>query len=122
MKSAIFFIVILFWLPRFCFSQTENKTKNVYVIATMTAKQGRADSLEIELFKNATIARKEAGCIFFEVHRGIDEKNVFVLYEKWKDRAALDKHFETPHTKDWFARRDYYLEKRDRIVAERLEK
>jgi len=42
-------------------------------------------------------SRAEAGCITFDVSRGSDDSNVFVLYEEWRDQAALDEHYKTEH-------------------------
>jgi quinol monooxygenase YgiN len=42
-------------------------------------------------------SRSEPGCITFDVARSNDDPNVFVLYEEWRDQAALDEHYKTPH-------------------------
>jgi quinol monooxygenase YgiN len=42
-------------------------------------------------------SRTEPGCITFDVARGIDDPNVFFLYEIWTDQAALDAHYTTEH-------------------------
>lgn len=39
---------------------------------------------------------REEGCLQFDVCRGTgDAAGTFVLYEKWRDQAALDAHSET---------------------------
>jgi quinol monooxygenase YgiN len=35
---------------------------------------------------------KEPGCASYEVARSIESPNVFVLFEQYKDQAALDAH------------------------------
>jgi len=42
-------------------------------------------------------SRAEPGCITFDVARGIDDPNVYFLYEVWTDQAALDAHYTTEH-------------------------
>lgn len=43
---------------------------------------------------------QEPGCAGFEVMRGdADEPGTFVLYESWRDQAALDAHYATEHFK-----------------------
>jgi quinol monooxygenase YgiN len=42
-------------------------------------------------------SRAEPGCVTFDVARGIDDRNVFFLYEIWRDQAALDAHYQTEH-------------------------
>ena len=100
----------------------DTNDNHIYVFATLTAKPQKANELEIELLKNAVNARREPGCMLYEVHRGNENKNVFILYEKWRSKTDLNKHFEMPYMKDWISRRDTYLEKREMNVAERLEK
>ena len=40
----------------------------------------------------------EPGCLGYEVMRGnADEPGTFVLYETWRDQAALDEHYDTEH-------------------------
>jgi quinol monooxygenase YgiN len=48
-------------------------------------------------------SRTEAGCINYDVHQAIDDPTVFVWHETWKNKAALDAHFELPYFKDFFA-------------------
>lgn len=49
-------------------------------------------------------SRTEEGCINYDVHQALDDPAVFVWHETWKDRAALDAHFELPYFKEFFAR------------------
>jgi quinol monooxygenase YgiN len=42
-------------------------------------------------------SRTETGCITFDVARGIDDPNVFFLYEVWADEASLEAHYATDH-------------------------
>ena len=39
---------------------------------------------------------REEGCLGYEVARG-DDGTTFVLYETWRDQAALDAHYRTEH-------------------------
>ena len=55
---------------------------------------------EVErLFKELRAASlQEPGCLGYEVCRGDgDAAGTFVLYEKWRDAAALDEHYEQVH-------------------------
>ena len=45
-----------------------------------------------------TASLAEPGCLGYEVMRGnADEPGTFVLYETWRDQAALDEHYGTEH-------------------------
>jgi quinol monooxygenase YgiN len=55
---------------------------------------------EVErLFKELRAASlQEPGCLGYEVCRGdADAPGTFVLYEKWRDAAALDEHYQQVH-------------------------
>jgi quinol monooxygenase YgiN len=54
----------------------------------------RAESILREL-RDAT--RKEPGAIRFEVARVREQPNVFVVWEEYRDDAALDAHVATEH-------------------------
>ncbi|NJR60861.1 MAG: antibiotic biosynthesis monooxygenase [Cyanobacteria bacterium CRU_2_1] len=43
--------------------------------------------------------RAESGCITFDLLKDTNDPTVFVLYENWKNRAALDAHFQQPYVK-----------------------
>jgi quinol monooxygenase YgiN len=43
------------------------------------------------------LSRQEDGVVSFEVARAKDKPNVFVLWEEYRDEAALASHFATQH-------------------------
>jgi quinol monooxygenase YgiN len=51
-----------------------------------------------ELFRQLTAAsRQEPGCVTYVAHTVEDEPSTVVLYEQYKDAAALEFHRNTPH-------------------------
>lgn len=42
-------------------------------------------------------SRKEPGCLMYVVHRGHEDRSRFLVYEQYKDQAALEAHRATPH-------------------------
>lgn len=42
-------------------------------------------------------SRGEPGCVSFEVARGVEDSAQFALFEQYRDQAALDAHFASPH-------------------------
>jgi quinol monooxygenase YgiN len=56
-----------------------------------------ADNVAGILAQLASLSRLEKGCRGFEVARSNDDPRVFVLYEQWADRNALDAHYATEH-------------------------
>jgi autoinducer 2-degrading protein len=54
-----------------------------------------------EVTSNAGNARKEPGCLRFDVLQHKDNKLVFVLYEQYRDEAALEAHRNSAHFARW---------------------
>src|SRR5581483_6271790 len=84
----------------------------INVVAILHARAGRAEALVQELRANAERARNEAGCLQYDVHRSLDDPNLFVLYETWRSREALNAHFELPYMKAWAQRHAELVDRR----------
>ena len=68
----------------------------------------------IELFRKLTVAsRQEPGCVTYVAHTVEDDPSTVVLYEQYKDAAALEFHRNTPHFHE-FAIGGFYQLMRDR--------
>ena len=65
------------------------------VIYTFPADKAEDAANALRPLRDAS--RAEPGCITFDVSRSTDDPNVFVLYEEWRDQAALDEHYKTEH-------------------------
>jgi quinol monooxygenase YgiN len=48
-------------------------------------------------------SRAEAGCLTYDFYSAHDRDNDFLFFEEWKDQAALDFHFATPHFQKFIA-------------------
>jgi len=48
------------------------------------------------------MSRPEPGNVAYHLHTIVGEPQRFALYERWKDQAALDFHFEQPYTLELF--------------------
>jgi quinol monooxygenase YgiN len=69
----------------------------VVLAVTWMAKTGR-ESEVVALFEKLTAeARKEPGCLMFQVHKHKTEARRFFIYEQYKDDAALEAHRASPH-------------------------
>jgi quinol monooxygenase YgiN len=65
---------------------------------TYTFPEDKADEVERLLRDLGEASRGEDGCAGFDVCRGDgDSAGTFVLFEKWRDQAALDAHYATEH-------------------------
>lgn len=57
----------------------------------------KADDAAAMLHALRDASRAEPGCAGYDVSRSIEDPNVFVLYESWRDQAAFEFHVTTPH-------------------------
>lgn len=74
------------------------------VIAKIRALPQHVAEVERELRALVAPTRAEAGCINYDLHVSQHEHTVFVFYENWTDRAALDAHAASPHMNAWKAK------------------
>ena len=65
------------------------------VIYTFPADKAEEAATTLRSLRDGS--RSEPGCITFDVSRSVDDANAFVLYEEWRDQAALDEHYKTEH-------------------------
>ncbi|HSD06028.1 putative quinol monooxygenase [Flavobacterium sp.] len=42
-------------------------------------------------------SRKELACIQYDLHQNIDDPNIFVFHEIWKNKEGLDLHNKQPY-------------------------
>ena len=80
------------------------------VIAKHRAKPGRADAYERRMLADLERTRAEAGALQFHIHRDRNDRDLFVIYEIWRDVEALRQHFETPYVQQFVADSSEYIE------------
>jgi len=73
--------------------------KKVTVVARIKTKKGMDESVKQELMALVAPTRSEKGCIHYDLHRSIDDRSVFMLYENWVSKEDLDKHLAMPYMK-----------------------
>ena len=73
----------------------------VNVIVILEVDPARVDEFLEVITYNAAESVKEPGCLRFEVSRQFEEPNLFALSESYKDKEAMDAHYETPHFALW---------------------
>lgn len=69
-------------------------------ITVNAAKRAEADSA-FAVMREATL--KEPGCIEYQAYTDRGDPGVVFMFEKWKDQAALDAHFASPHMAEFGA-------------------
>ncbi len=56
-------------------------------------------------------SRREPGCIEYHMLRDQQDPSLFVFFEVWASKAALDVHSALPHMAEFFEKRMDYLER-----------
>lgn len=79
------------------------------ILGTVTARPETRAELATLLMAQVAPTRAEAGCITYEFHVDAADPCVFVFYENWTDRAALDAHLAMPHLQPLFSQLDRLL-------------
>jgi quinol monooxygenase YgiN len=69
------------------------------VIAKHRALPGMADAYERRMLSDLAATRSEMGALQFHIHRDRHDRDLFVIYEIWKDVEALRRHFDTAYVK-----------------------
>lgn len=79
------------------------------IIGTVTARPETREELATLLEAQVAPTRAEAGCINYDFHVDAADPCVFVFYENWADRAALDAHLAMPHLQPLFSQLERLL-------------
>ena len=82
----------------------------VTVIATVKAKPGMQAQVKEAVMALVGPTRAEAGCINYDFHQSSDDPGVFMLYENWVSKQALDEHLAKPYLEEFLGRADELLQ------------
>ena len=84
-----------------CENKNNSKMENKQLIIAASVKiKPEKVSEFIEKTKSLIeSSRAEEGCISYTLYQCPTDSTVFMFFEEWKDQAAIDFHFNTPHFK-----------------------
>ena len=71
------------------------------VIAKIQAKAGKEAELEKAFREFVKKVQTEEGALAYEVHRDHKDPSIFITYEKYKDKEALNNHPSTQHVQEF---------------------
>ena len=81
-------------------SKVKDKTKAFGMSVTFKVKAGSEKEFEEAFIPCAKATRKEAGCLAYQFNRDLDEPSNFVVYEQFKNVAALEEHAKSKHVSE----------------------
>src|SRR5713226_427893 len=85
----------------------------VILVVNLRARERQELLLEAELRALVGPTRREQGCLTYDLYRGADLPDAFLLHEVWASREHHRLHTQTPHFLRWNARKDALLAGRD---------
>jgi quinol monooxygenase YgiN len=71
--------------------------QEVTVVAKIKARKGMEGKIKKKLMSLISPARSERGCISYVLHQAVEDKSVFMFYECWTSKKALDEHLSKPY-------------------------
>ncbi|RMH03389.1 MAG: antibiotic biosynthesis monooxygenase [Planctomycetota bacterium] len=74
------------------------------IAAELRAAPGRREELLALCRRMLAPSRAEEGCLSYRFFVDPDDPERVLFFEEWRDRAAIDRHFATPHFRDFQAR------------------
>ena len=74
----------------------------ITLLCPVKAAAGKGAELAAALTELAAETVKESGNICYRLH-STDDPDEFIIYEQWRDAAALDAHMETAHLQEFLA-------------------
>jgi quinol monooxygenase YgiN len=81
------------------------------IIGTVVAKPEKREELYSVLMAQVAPTRAEEGCVSYDFHCDHADPNVFVFYENFVDRDALEAHLKMPYLQPLFGRIEELLAK-----------
>ncbi len=68
-------------------------TEEIVMLVPLTAKKEKVDKMrELAAGLNRSTNSQDEGCIYYNFHQRVDNPGEYVIYERWRDQAALEKH------------------------------
>src|SRR5262245_50639835 len=74
------------------------------ITASFQARPGKEKELRDALIGLLAPTRKEAGCLSYDLHQSADDPARLLMYETWRDKAAIDAHMISPHVQKFAPR------------------
>ena len=79
-----------------------NPAEPLSLLVRSAVEAGDVEKVEASFGKARSLTLNEPGCRAYELNRDTQNPSHYLVYERWKDLAALDAHLKTPHIKALF--------------------
>ncbi len=78
--------------------------EKLIVIAKIEALEHEIENVKAEFLNLVESTRKEAGCILYDLHQDLEDPALFIFYEIWEDKNALQTHMTNDEVVKCYAR------------------
>jgi quinol monooxygenase YgiN len=75
----------------------------ITVLARLKAKDGMQETVKAEGLALVEPTRSEEGCIIYDFHHDTEDPALFMFYEQWVSKEALDAHLQKPYLQAFIA-------------------
>jgi quinol monooxygenase YgiN len=76
------------------------------------SKSEYREDLKVILEDLTRNSKKETACLQYDLHQNLEDPNVFVLHEIWKNEEGLDLHKEQSHFSKFNEMSEFFLEEK----------
>ena len=76
---------------------------SLVIAGTIRVPPDRLDAFRPHMIAMLEASRAEDGCLEYSYAEDVAEPGLIRVFEAWRDQAALDAHFATPHLAVWRA-------------------
>ena len=83
-------------------SKVKDPSKPFALLVPMRVKAGKQNEFEAAFAVCIAATKKEPGCLAYELNWDADDPTAYVMFEKFKNVAALEDHLKQDHTKKIF--------------------
>ena len=73
----------------------------ILVAGTIKYQPGAIERLKSAMQKMVAATRQEDGCINYDFAVDVADPDTLIIFERWRDRQALEAHFQTTHMAAW---------------------
>ena len=87
--------------------------EEITIIVPVNAKPEFKEKVRGKLLELTVLTNQEPGNICYRLHQVEDDSCQFIIYEKWKDQAALDFHMNQDYLKA-------FLDESNTLLAEEI--
>ena len=73
----------------------------LFIAGTVRVPAENLERFKPHMLAMLTASRAEDGCLEYSYAVDVAEPGLVRIFEAWRDQAALDAHFKTPHMATW---------------------